>query len=544
MTNLEVAQSVPLRPIRDVAERFGLSEDDYDPIGRYKAKLTYPAIKRIRERSGQGKLVLVSAISPTTSGEGKTTTTVGLTQGLNRIGRRAVCSIREPALGPVFGIKGGACGGGYSQVLPMEDINLFFNGDFPAIAAAHNLLSALVDAHIHNGNPLAIEPGHFVWPRTVDMNDRALRQIVTGLGGSGNSPARENGFVIVPASEVMAVLCLSRSLSDLRERLGKLVVGKTKAGTPITAGEVGAAGAMTALLKEAIRPNLVQTIEGDLAIVHGGPFGNIAHGCSSILATECALGIADFTLTEGGFGSDLGAEKFLDIVCPRIGRGPDAIVLVATIRALKHHGAGDLDKGCGNLVRHLAHLRSYGPPVVVAINRFHTDTDEEHAEVRQKCAQAGVTAVTADPWGSGGEGCRDLAEAVAAESQAPAHFTPRYTAEMPFEEKMMRLVREVYGGEGFDLSTSAAKDLAWAKKHGFGGLPICVAKTQYSLSDDPALINAPTGFTIRVRDIVVSAGAGFLVVVCGEIMRMPGLGKAPSALSIDVDEEGRISGLF
>lgn len=543
MTNLEVAQSVPLRPIREVAEKYGLSEDDFDSIGKHKGKLTYAAISTARARSA-GKLVLVSAVTPTSAGEGKTTTTVGLAQGLNRIGKKAICAIREPALGPVFGIKGGACGGGYSQVLPMEDINLFFNGDFPAIAAAHNLLSALTDSHIHNGNALAIEPSHNIWPRTVDMNDRALRQIVTGLGGSTNSPAREAGFVIVPASEVMAVLCLSRSLADLKERLGRLIAGRTKGGTPITAKDIGASGAMAALLKDAIRPNLVQTIEGDLAIVHGGPFGNIAHGCSSILGTECAMGLAEFTVTEGGFGSDLGGEKFLDIVCPRLGRGPDAIVLVATVRALKHHGFGDLGAGCQNLMRHLSHLRRYGPPVVVSINRFHSDMDEEHALIKRFCETAGSTAVTSDPWGGGGPGCQEVAEAVVAATSENSSFSPSYRSEAPFEQKLETLVREVYGGEGYDLSASAAKDLAWARKNGYGDLPICTAKTQYSLSDDASLINAPSGFRIRVKDILVSAGAGFLVVVCGDIMRMPGLGKSPAAISIDVDDEGRISGLF
>lgn len=542
MTNLDIAQRATLRPITEVAARAGLSTADFEPLGHFKAKLTQEAVARLSSKR-TGKLILVTAVSPTPAGEGKTTVTVGLSQGLQRIGRNAIPAIREPALGPIFGIKGGACGGGYSQVLPMEDINLFFTGDFPAITAAHNLLSALLDAHLQHGNSLDIDTRGDLWPRTMDMNDRALRQIVVGLGGKSNGVVREDGFVITPASEIMAILCLSTSLANLKERLGSIVVGHNKQRQPVFARDLQAHGAMAALLVSAIRPNLVQTMEGGLAVVHGGPFGNIAHGCSSILGTHCALGMSEFTVTEAGFGADLGAEKFLNIVCPRLGYGPDAIVLVATIRALQHQGDGDLSVGFANLQQHLRHLQSYGPPVMVAINRRAEDLPEEHAELITLCAGIGVTAVTCDPWGSGGEGCTDLAQEVVGLTEVPSTFKSLYSDESALE-KLKAIVRTVYGGAGVELSEKAAKNLEWLEKHGFGQLPVCVAKTQYSLSDNPDLKNAPTGFDVHVREIRLSAGAGFMVAICGEIMLMPGLGKSPTAFVIDVDEQGKISGLF
>lgn len=544
MTNLDIAQSATLREIGGVADAFGLQAPDYEPLGRYKGKLTYEGMSRLRANPKKGKLILVTAINPTPAGEGKTTVTVGLTQGLNRIGAKAISATREPALGPIFGVKGGACGGGYSQVLPMEDINLFFNGDFPAISAAHNLLSALLDAHLNHGNALQIDARENLWPRTVDCNDRALRQILVGLGGRTNGPTREDGFVITPASEVMAILCLSRDIADLKERLGRIVVGVGPGRKPITAAELQGVGSMAALLRDAIRPNLVQTMEGGLAFVHGGPFGNIAHGCSSIVATECALGLSDFVVTEAGFGSDLGAEKFLDIVCPRLGHGPDAIVLVATIRALKHHGGGDLTIGSQNLVRHVRHLSHYGPPVIVAINRFADDTEEEHCELLHLCEVEGVPAVSANPWGAGGAGCEELAHEVLNRSAEKSAFQTLYQAEDSLEAKLTNVVRKAYGGAGVSLTEGARKQATWLQKHGYGNLPVCVAKTQYSLSDDPTRINAPTGFDVHVREIRLSAGAGFLVAVSGDILLMPGLGKAPSAFTIDVDEEGKIKGLF
>jgi formate--tetrahydrofolate ligase len=543
MTNLEIAQSASLRPISEVARSGGLKDHEFESTGTFKGKLTHAGIQRLT-RGQPGKLILVTAMTPTLRGEGKTTVTIGLTQGLVRVGKRAISATREPALGPIFGAKGGACGGGYSQVLPMEDINLFFNGDFPAIAAAHNLLSALLDAHLHNGNSLGIDAQEPRWPRTVDMNDRALRSIVSGLGGRTNGPVREGGFVITPASEIMAILCLSRSLSELKNRLGDIVVGVGYDRKPRTARDLGAAGAMTALLRDAIRPNIVQTIEGGLALVHGGPFANIAHGCSSIIATECGLGLAEFAVTEAGFASDLGAEKFCDIVCPRLGRGPDAIVLVATIKALRSHGEGDLAAGFENLARHVHHLRQYGPPVVVAINRFADDADEDHETARRLCDVLGVPVESCDPFSQGGAGCEALARVVADLAAETSEFLPLYEGAETLEEKLNHVVRKAYGGTSAVLSATAAKDQAWLQKNGFGHLPVCVAKTQYSLSDDATRINAPKDFTITVRELKLSAGAGFIVAVCGDILLMPGLGKSPAALEIDVDDDGRIVGLF
>lgn len=544
LTNLDIAQACTMRNIVDVAQEAGLSHNDYEPLGHYKAKLTTEAVNRLSSAKNTGKLILVTAISPTPAGEGKTTVTVGLSQALKRLGRNAIPATREPALGPVFGIKGGACGGGYSQVLPMEDINLFFTGDFPAIQTAHNLLSALLDAHLHHGNELGIDPRDDLWPRTVDMNDRALREIIVGLGGRGNGLIRQDGFVITPASEVMAIFCLSNSLADLKERLGAIVVAHNNKKGPVFARDLNGVGAMAALLSTAIRPNLVQTIEGGPAFVHGGPFGNIAHGCSSVIATKTALGLADYAITEAGFGADLGAEKFLNIVCPQLGRGPDAIVLVATVRALKHHGDGDLELGFANMAQHIRHLSSYGPPVLVAINKRADDEMADHAKLTELCAAHGVRAVTADPWNGGGAACTDLAEEVVKAVERPSTFAPVYKPSDSFIEKLKKIVTAVYGGEGVELSDTARKNLNWLEKNGFGNLPVCVAKTQYSLSDDPSLLGAPKGHTLHIRQIRLSAGAGFLVAVSGEIMLMPGLGKSPTAFQIDVNEDGKISGLF
>ncbi|MCX7800787.1 MAG: formate--tetrahydrofolate ligase [Fimbriimonadales bacterium] len=548
MTNLEIAQSATLKPIEQIAEEAGLSPRWILPYGRSMAKLAEDAIEFARSRP-QGKLILVTAITPTPAGEGKTTTTIGLAQGLRRLGRSAIPATREPALGPIFGIKGGACGGGYSQVLPMEEINLFFTGDFPAVSAAHNLLSAMLDAHVHNGNALGIDVRSVFWPRTVDMNDRALRQIVVGLGGRANGYPREDGFVVTPASEVMATLCLSRSLQELKRRLGCIIVAERGDRSPVTARDLQANGAMAALLKDAIKPNLVQTIEGGPAFVHGGPFGNIAHGCSSIIATECGLGLAEYLVTEAGFGSDLGGEKFLNIVCRELGRGPDAIVLVATIRALKHHGGSEdtegLERGLANLFRHIAHLRHYGPPIVVAVNRFPTDTREEFEIVREACASVGVRAVWADPFGRGGEGCLELGEAVIELSSQPSEFRHLYPTDTPLDKMIEAVAKRAYGAASVSIDLAAQRRLRWAAEHRCSlDMVVCIAKTQYSFSHDPKLLNAPEDFEIEIREVRTSAGAGFVVALAGDIMLMPGLGKEPNAAKIDVDEGGRLVGLF
>ena len=542
MNNLDVAQQATMQPIEKIASWAGLENEDYEPLGRYKAKFTASAINRLTHQAPKGKLILVTAITPTPAGEGKTTVSVGLSQGLNRIGKRAIPALREPALGPVFGVKGGACGGGYSQVLPMEEINLFFNGDFPAITAAHNVLSAILDSSLNHGNPLDIDPRNIWWPRTMDMIDRPLREIVIGLG-TGNGPVRSDAFVITPASEVMAALCMSASLADLKERLGNIIVGLGEAGKPITARDLGAVGAMGALLRDAIRPNLVQTMEGGAAIIHGGPFGNIAHGCSSVEGTKAGLALADFLVTEGGFGSDLGGEKFLNIVCANLGKDPDAIVLVATVRALRHHGDGDLSKGCENLGQHIRHLKNYGPPVVVTVNRFKDDTPEDLGFVEAYASAQGVRAVGSNPWMGGGAGCEELAEIVAEAASEPSTFTTIYERSDPLRVKLEKLVTKVYGGSGVTFSKVAEKRLTWAEKHGYGELPVCVAKTQNSLTDDASLLGAPKGFDLHVRELKISAGAGFIVAVCGDILLMPGMGKTPAALHIDVDDNGVISGM-
>lgn len=547
MTNLEIAQGATLQPIREIAEQAGLGDHDFETFGRYKGKLTYEAMRALPAKR-KAKLVLVSAVSPTPAGEGKTTTTVGLAQGLCRLGKKAIPAIREPALGPIFGVKGGACGGGYSQVLPMEDINLFFTGDIPAVVAAHNLLSAMLDAHIQNGNTLGIDVRTSVWPRTVDMNDRALRQIIVGLGGRSNGYVREDNFVIAPASEIMAVLCLSKSLEDLKARLSQIIVGFGRDNSPIKAADIQAIGAMAALLRDAIRPNIVQTLEGGIAFVHGGPFANIAHGCSSVLATECAMGLGDYVITEGGFGSDLGAEKFMNITSRSLGQGPDAIVLVATVRALMHHGGEEsldgLRTGLANLFRHHKHLAHYGPPVVVAVNRRAEDTEEQHNLIIEACRDRHITCVSCDPWGGGGEGCLALASAVETACAKASTFKRTYEEDSSYCQKLNSIVQNVYGGVSHEMSDPAKRRLEWAEKHGYEHLLACIAKTQYSLSDDPHALNAPEGFTVKIREIRPSAGAGFLVAVAGEVVLMPGLGKHPSAHKIDVDNDGTITGLF
>lgn len=541
MTNLDIAQQATIHPIDQVAVRAGLAPEDFETLGTHKAKLTYPAIERLTQKE-RGKLILVTAVNPTPAGEGKTTVSIGLAQGLNRIGRRAMPALREPALGPVFGVKGGACGGGYSQVLPMEAINLFFNGDFPCITSAHNLLSAMLDNSLHSDNPLGLDMRQIWWPHSIDMLDRSLREIVVGLG-DGNGPTRSTGYVITPASEVMAILCLSASVRDLKERLGRITVGVGPGSRPVTASELGCVGAMAALLRDALRPNLVQTIEGGPALIHGGPFGNVAHGCSSILATQCGLGMSEYLVTEGGFGSDLGGEKFLNIVCPQLGKHPDAIVLVATVRALKYHGGGDLGRGFLNLGQHICHLRSYGPPVVVALNRFSDDTENDIESVLAFARSHNVRATVCDPWHSGGPGCEELATLVDEAAATPSSYRTIYERSDPIETKLELLVKKVYGGRGVALSRAAKRDLAWANDNGYGELPVCVAKTQMSLSDDPRFEGDPGDFDLHVREFRLSAGAGFIVAVCGDIMLMPGLGKSPAALRIDVDDDGTIRGL-
>jgi formate--tetrahydrofolate ligase len=544
MNNLAIAQSAKPKPILQVAEEAGLSSEEFEPLGRLKGKLTYAGMERLRGGSKDGRLVLVTAITPTPQGEGKTTMCIGLAQGLARLGRKAVPAIREPAMGPIFGIKGGACGGGYSQVLPMEDINLNFTGDIPSIAAAHNLLAAMLDAHVHHGNALDIDVRNVSLPRTVDMNDRALREIVVGLGGKANGYPRADGFVVAPASEVMATLCLSETLLELKKRLGDIIVALTPDNKAVTARDLKADGAMAAILRDAIRPNLVQTIEGGPAFVHGGPFANIAHGTSSLIATKCALGMSEFVVTEAGFGADLGAEKFMNIVAPLLGRGPDVIVLVATLRALAYHGEGDWRAGMPNLLHHVSHLRHYGPPLIVALNLRAEDAQDDVEGFLSACRDEGLEAVAASPWMDGGAGCTALAERAAQLAQEDAPFRTLYEVTDPEQEKIDAIVRVAYGGERAVFSEAALRHLEWAEEHGFPNLPFCVAKTQYSLSASSGLKNAPRGFEIRLNDVKLSAGAGFLVAQAGNILLMPGLGSEPAAVHMDVDASGRISGLF
>jgi len=554
-TDIEIAQGCKKRKISEIAALTGIEEEYLEQYGNYKAKVDYQLL-RSRGARPDGKLILVTAITPTPAGEGKTTTSVGLADGLRRIGKNAVLALREPSLGPVFGIKGGAAGGGYAQVVPMEDINLHFTGDFHAIGAANNLLAAMLDNHIQQGNALGIDVKKITWKRCVDMNDRQLRNIVDGLGGRMQGVPREDGFDITVASEVMAVLCLASDIMDLKARLGRMIVGYTYDDKPVTAHDLKAEGAMAALLKDALKPNLVQTLEGTPAFVHGGPFANIAHGCNSVTATKMALKLGDYVVTEAGFAADLGAEKFLDIKCPMAGLHPDAVVLVATIRALKYHGGvakdalnepnlAALEKGLPNLFQHADNLRNvYGLPCVVAVNAFPTDTAEEWDFLQEKCREVGLPVALSEVWAKGGEGGMALAEEVVRLCDAPNHYAPSYDAALPIEDKLSAICRKIYHADGVVLTSNARKQMAELTALGYGGLPICVAKTQYSFSDDAALRGAPRDFAVTVRNLKVSAGAGFIVALTGEIMTMPGLPKVPAAEKIDVDENGVITGLF
>ena len=554
-SDIEIAQGAAVRPITEIAKTAHVDEKYIEQYGRYKAKID-PALLKETQRK-DGRLVLVTAITPTPAGEGKTTTTIGLADGLRRIGKDAVVALREPSLGPVFGIKGGAAGGGYAQVVPMEDINLHFTGDFHAIGAANNLLAAMLDNHIQQGNALNIDPRRITWKRCMDMNDRQLRFIVDGLGGKVNGTPREDGFDITVASEIMAVLCLSTGIADLKERLGRMIVGYTYDDKPVTCAELKAAGAMTALLKDAIKPNLVQTLEGTPAFVHGGPFANIAHGCNSVMATRMALKMGDYAVTEAGFGADLGAEKFLDIKCRMANLTPDAVVIVATVRALKMHGGlaktelteeniPALERGVPNLLRHVSNIKNvFGLPCVVAVNRFPTDTDAEIDFIMEKCRELGVNTVLSTVWADGGRGGEALArEVVRLCEEEKGSFTFAYDADMTIEQKIDAIVRRIYGGDGASIAPAAKKQIARLTELGFGNMPVCMAKTQYSFSDDQTKLGAPTGFTVTVRSVKVSAGAGFIVALTGDIMTMPGLPKVPAAERIDVDENGTISGLF
>ena len=555
ISDIEIAQGAAMRPITEIAQTAHVDEKYIEQYGRYKAKIDPALLKETQRRDG--RLVLVTAITPTPAGEGKTTTTIGLADGLRRIGKDAVVALREPSLGPVFGIKGGAAGGGYAQVVPMEDINLHFTGDFHAIGAANNLLAAMLDNHIQQGNALNIDPRRITWKRCMDMNDRQLRFIVDGLGGKVNGTPREDGFDITVASEIMAVLCLSTGIADLKERLGRMIVGYTYDDKPVTCAELKAAGAMTALLKDAIKPNLVQTLEGTPAFVHGGPFANIAHGCNSVMATRMALKMGDYAVTEAGFGADLGAEKFIDIKCRMANLTPDAVVIVATVRALKMHGGlaktelteqniPALERGVPNLLRHVSNIKNvFGLPCVVAVNRFPTDTDAEIDFIIEKCRELGVNTVLSTVWADGGRGGEALArEVVRLCEEEKGSFTFAYDADMTIEQKIDAIVRRIYGGDGASIAPAAKKQIARLTELGFGNMPVCMAKTQYSFSDDQTKLGAPTGFTVTVRSVKVSAGAGFIVALTGDIMTMPGLPKVPAAERIDVDENGMISGLF
>ena len=555
MTDIEIAQNCNMRPITEIAAKAHVDEQYLEQYGRYKAKVD-PKLLTETDRKN-GKLILVTAITPTPAGEGKTTTTIGLADGLSRIDKDVTVALREPSLGPVFGVKGGAAGGGYAQVVPMEDINLHFTGDFHAIGAANNLLAAMLDNHIQQGNKLGIDVRKITWKRCVDMNDRQLRFVVDGLGGKPNGTPREDGFDITVASEIMAVFCLASSIRDLKERLGRMIVGYTYDDKPVTAGDLKAVGAMTALLKDALKPNLVQTLEGTPAFVHGGPFANIAHGCNSVMATQMALKMGDYTVTEAGFGADLGAEKFLDIKCRMAGLTPDAVVVVATVRALKMHGGLSkkelakedltaLEQGIPNLLRHVSNIKNvYHLPCVVAVNRFPTDTDREIDFIISKCRELGVNTVLSTVWAEGGKGGEALArEVVRLCEQEQGNFTYSYELDLPIRDKIEAVVRKIYGGDGVTILPAAQKQIDRLTALGFDKVPICVAKTQYSFSDDPTKLGAPEHFQVTVKQVRVSAGAGFLVVLTGDILTMPGLPKVPAAENIDVDDEGRITGLF
>ena len=555
LTDIEIAQSCKMKPISEIAQRAGVSDEYLEPYGKYKAKVD---LSYLKSKDKEGKLILVTAITPTPAGEGKTTTTIGLADGMNIIGKNTCVALREPSLGPVFGVKGGAAGGGYAQVVPMEDINLHFTGDFHAIGAANNLLAAMLDNHIQQGNALGIDVKRITWKRCVDMNDRQLRNIVDGLGGRMQGVPREDGFDITVASEIMAVFCLATSITDLKERLARIVVAYNYDGKPVTCGDIKAHGAMTALLLDAVKPNLVQTLEGTPAFVHGGPFANIAHGCNTVLATKMALRTADYAITEAGFGADLGAEKFLDIKCRAAGLKPSAVVVVATVRALKMHGGlkkdqlGEenieaLEKGIPNLLRHVSNIKNvYKLPCVVAVNRFPTDTDNEIDFIIAKCKELGVNTVLSTVWADGGNGGVELAKEVVrlCEEEDNSGFTYSYEDDTTIEEKLNAIVTKVYSGDGVELTTNAKKQMETLVADGFGNLPVCVAKTQYSFSDDPTKLGAPDGFKVTVRNLKVSAGAGFIVALTGDIMTMPGLPKSPAAERIDVTEDGKIVGLF
>lgn len=555
LSDIEIAQKAHMLPITEVAAKLGIGEEDIELYGRYKAKLSMDLIKRVQDKP-DGKLILVTAITPTPAGEGKSTTTVGLAQGLAKIGQKVIVALREPSLGPCMGIKGGAAGGGYSQVVPMEDINLHFTGDFHAITSAHMLLAAMLDNHIQQGNALNIDPRRIVWKRVVDMNDRELRNIVVGLGGKAHGVPRQDGFDITVASEVMAILCLATGLHDLKERLSKIIVAYDYSGNPITAGMLKAQGAMAALLKDAVKPNLVQTLENVPAIIHGGPFANIAHGCNSVMATKTALKLADYTITEAGFGADLGAEKFFDIKCRYAGLKPDAVVLVATVRALKMHGGvpktdlatPDVEavkRGIVNLEKHIENIKQYGLPLVVAINAFAQDTPEELEAIRSHCAAHGVNVALSEVFAKGGEGGIELAkEVVALATIGKADFKFLYGEELSLKEKIETIAKKIYGAVGVNYTKEANNALKDFEKMGYGHLPVCMAKTQYSFSDDPALLGRPEGFEITIKNCRIAAGAGFVVVLTGDIMTMPGLPKVPAAEKIDVSDDGVISGLF
>ena len=556
LTDIEIAQSVAPKHILEIAKNVGIDEKYIEQYGNHKAKIDLSFLADTEDKK-EGKLILVTAITPTPAGEGKTTTTIGLADGMHRLGKRVSVALREPSLGPVFGIKGGAAGGGYAQVIPMEDINLHFTGDFHAIGAANNLLAAMLDNHIYQGNSLNIDPRRITWRRCVDMNDRQLRFVTDGLGGRVNGVPREDGYDITVASEIMAVLCLAGSITDLKERLSRIIVGYTYDEKPVTAGDLKAAGAMAALLKDALKPNLVQTLEGTPAFVHGGPFANIAHGCNSVIATKTALRMGDYAITEAGFGADLGAEKFLDIKCRMAGLTPSAVVIVATVRALKMHGGlaktelaeenlEALERGIPNLLRHVSNIKNvYKLPSVVAVNRFPTDTDAEIEFIIEKCRELGVNVVLSTVWAEGGKGGEALAkEVIRLCEEEKGDFTFAYGSELTIEEKIEAVVKKIYGGDGISILPAAKKQIAALRALGFDSMPVCMAKTQYSFSDDPTKLGAPSGFTVTIKNVKVSAGAGFIVVLTGDIMTMPGLPKLPAAERIDVDECGKISGLF
>ena len=553
-SDVEIAQAAKMKPIEEIASKIGLAPDDLELYGKYKAKVTLDAWQRVKDRPN-GKLILCTAINPTPAGEGKTTTSVGLADALSRRGRKAAAALREPSMGPCFGMKGGAAGGGYAQVVPMEDINLHFTGDFHAITTAHNLLAAIIDNHIQQGNALDLDVRRITWKRVLDLNDRALRHVVIGMGGKAHGVPRETGFDITVASEMMAILCLSRDLMDMKERLGRIVIGYTRSGRAVRADELGATGALTLLFKDAIKPNLVQTLEGTPVFIHGGPFANIAHGCNSIMATKFALKFADVVVTEAGFGADLGAEKFLDIKCRFAGISPDAVVIVATVRALKMHGGLSkkelekvdmtaLKKGMANLAKHIENVQKFGLPAVVAVNAFPTDTAEELDFVRRECEALGAEVALSEVWAKGGEGGEALAEKVEAALQKKADFRYIYDEKETIPQKIGKIAREIYGAAGIDFTKEAQRELEELEALGFDKMPVCMAKTQYSLSDDAALLGRPEGFRITVRELRLAAGAGFVVALTGSILTMPGLPKHPAAMDMDITEDGRITGLF